>query len=255
MRTPRSINRESRSIAIALASQSFRISPCLQDKRIHLRPSQTVVWSIQSITFGSTKSLQKMTQTWEKSEFPILCDSCLGNNPYLRMLKDEFGRECKVCGRPFTTFKWCQQQGERWLKTEICQTCAKIKNACQTCILDLQYHLHSQQRDQVLQTHHSIPMSDVNSQVYVRSMEQKFNNASVVNHGLPEEAAKVVLSKLIKKATQPYQKRNRASRCAFYIKGNCKRDKDCPFLHEMPEKKKLEKHGVIKKQDTVFIIN
>jgi len=27
----------------------------------------------------------------------------------------------------------------RFKKTEICQTCAKLKNVCQTCIFDLQY--------------------------------------------------------------------------------------------------------------------
>ena len=27
----------------------------------------------------------------------------------------------------------------RYKKTEICQTCAKIKNICQTCLLDLEY--------------------------------------------------------------------------------------------------------------------
>lgn len=27
----------------------------------------------------------------------------------------------------------------RYKKTEICQTCAKVKNVCQTCVLDLQY--------------------------------------------------------------------------------------------------------------------
>ena len=36
-------------------------------------------------------------QGWEKSDFPILCETCLGDNPYLRMAKSEFGRECKVC--------------------------------------------------------------------------------------------------------------------------------------------------------------
>ena len=27
----------------------------------------------------------------------------------------------------------------RYKKTEVCQTCAKLKNVCQTCLLDLEY--------------------------------------------------------------------------------------------------------------------
>ena len=43
-------------------------------------------------------------------------------------------------------------RGEGSKKTEICQVCSKIKNLCQTCILDLQYGLPSQIRDAVLST-------------------------------------------------------------------------------------------------------
>ena len=73
----------------------------------------------------------------ESSDFPILCESCLGGNPYVRMSKQEFGHECKICQRPFTVFRWNPGQGSRFKKTEICTTCSKIKGVCQTCLLDL----------------------------------------------------------------------------------------------------------------------
>ena len=88
-------------------------------------------------------------------DFPILCETCLGPNPYIRMVgfshrslfmlifqqKNKYGDECKVCNRPFTSFRWCPGRGARFKKTEICQTCAKMKNVCQTCLLDLEYGL------------------------------------------------------------------------------------------------------------------
>jgi hypothetical protein len=43
----------------------------------------------------------------------------------------------QICVRPFTVFRWNPGSGARFKKTEICTTCAKIKNVCQTCLLDL----------------------------------------------------------------------------------------------------------------------
>uniref|UniRef100_A0A915C2V9 STL11/RBM22-like N-terminal domain-containing protein n=2 Tax=Ascarididae TaxID=6250 RepID=A0A915C2V9_PARUN len=78
-------------------------------------------------------------KTWEDAEFPILCQTCLGSNPYIRMMKDRHGAECKICQRPFTNFRWMPGKGMRYKKTEVCQTCAKMKNVCQTCLLDLEF--------------------------------------------------------------------------------------------------------------------
>ena len=61
-------------------------------------------------------------------------------------LQEKYGKECKVCSRPFTVFRWCPGAKMRFKKTEVCQTCAKLKNVCQTCLLDLQYGLPVQVR-------------------------------------------------------------------------------------------------------------
>ena len=76
---------------------------------------------------------------WENTEFPILCQTCLGESKFVRMIKETFGGTCKMCDRPYSIFKWRPGRGESYKKTEVCQTCSKVKNICQTCILDLKY--------------------------------------------------------------------------------------------------------------------
>lgn len=89
-------------------------------------------------------------QGWEESDFPILCETCLGSNPYIRMLRDRFGRECGICARPYTVFKWKPGTNSRPKHTEICQTCGKLKNICQSCLRDLQFNMTMHTRDKFL---------------------------------------------------------------------------------------------------------
>eukprot|EP00037_Helgoeca_nana_P011942 m.107585 g.107585 ORF g.107585 m.107585 type:complete len:388 (+) comp21163_c0_seq1:13-1176(+) len=172
-------------------------------------------------------------QNWEDAEFPILCETCLGPNPYVRMTKEKYGKECKVCERPFTVFRWCPGAGMRFKKTEVCQTCAKLKNVCQTCLLDLQYGLPTQVRDAALALEDKMPTGIINREYYTQNAE------AALGEGInPLDAAQgsskghALLKKLAR--TTPYYKRNRAQICSFFVKGECRRGAECPYRHEMP---------------------
>ncbi|XP_035669646.1 pre-mRNA-splicing factor RBM22-like [Branchiostoma floridae] len=174
-------------------------------------------------------------QNWEDSEFPILCQTCLGDNPYIRMTKEKFGKECKICQRPFTVFRWCPGARMRFKKTEVCQTCSKLKNVCQTCLLDLEYGLPVEVRDRALQLKDDVPKSDVNKEYYTQNMEREIANtdgSKAVGTLGKAQAPSDMLLKLAR--TTPYYKRNRPHICSFWVKGECKRGEECPYRHEKP---------------------
>eukprot|EP01039_Chlorochromonas_danica_P001077 gene1077-1167_t len=131
---------------------------------------------------------------WENSDFPTLCEACLGENPYVRMLVDRYGASCKMCQRPFTIFKWRPGRGEGYRKTEVCQTCAKVKNLCQTCLLDLQLGLPSQLRDAVLSSvdgELALPESDVNREYQAQQA------LMLINEGLADSLGEQENEKLL----------------------------------------------------------
>jgi len=170
---------------------------------------------------------------WERSDFPILCETCLGENPYVRMTRADFDKECKICTRPFTVFRWKPGPKARYKKTEVCQTCAKMKNVCQTCVLDLQYGLPVQVRDTVQPNAGTMiqAVSDVNRDWIAEQAESDL--AKGISQYQPGKM--VVNDTLLKLArTSPYYKRNRAHVCSFWVKGECKRGDECPYRHEMP---------------------
>ncbi|KAL6967628.1 hypothetical protein U1Q18_033437 [Sarracenia purpurea var. burkii] len=115
---------------------------------------------------------------WERSDFPIICESCLGDNPYVRMTKADYDKECKICTRPFTVFRWRPGRDARYKKSEICQTCSKLKNVCQVCLLDLEYGLPVQVRDTALSinSNDAIPKSDVNREYFAEEHDRRLLN-------------------------------------------------------------------------------
>ncbi|KAI9263521.1 hypothetical protein EDC94DRAFT_607007 [Helicostylum pulchrum] len=172
-------------------------------------------------------------QGWEDSEFPIVCETCLGENPYVRMTKQPFGKECKICQRPYTVFRWLPGTNMRYKKTEICQTCAKVKNVCQTCVLDLQYGLPVEVRDKALNLKSQAPSTDINRQYFAQNLANKVEEGSgIYDAGKLTPESRDMLSKLAR--TEPYYQRNRAHLCSFFLKGECKRGDGCPYRHALP---------------------
>ncbi|KIJ69267.1 hypothetical protein HYDPIDRAFT_24117 [Hydnomerulius pinastri MD-312] len=182
---------------------------------------------------------------WEQSEFPILCETCLGANPFIRMSKQEFGKSCGTCARPFTVFRWNPGSGARYKATVICQTCAKVKNVCQTCLLDLEYGLPTQVRDTALAVQSEAPTSDINREYYAQNMESKMEDGTksmLQVGGVATSAGKEMLKELAR--TNPYYKRNRPHICSFFVKGECKRGSECPYRHEKPVENEMSHQSI-----------
>ncbi|QRW00761.1 pre-mRNA-splicing factor SLT11 [Ceratobasidium sp. AG-Ba] len=180
---------------------------------------------------------------WEQSDFPILCETCLGDNAFVRMSKQEYGRECGTCARPFTVFRWKAGAGMRFKSTVVCQKCAKIKNVCQTCLLDLEYGLPVQVRDTALGRKNEAPSSEVNREYYAQNMDGKLEaNQSLLDSSRASSAAKDMLKSLAR--TDPYYKRNRAHLCSFFAKGQCNRGAECPYRHELPQENEMSHQNI-----------
>ena len=155
------------------------------------------------------------------------------------MTKEKYGKECKICSRPFTVFRWCPGARMRFKKTEVCQTCSKLKNVCQTCLLDLQYGLPVQVRDAALKVKDDLPRSDVNREYYIQKIDAELatnpDGSAVMPAGSVGKVASQKSELLTKLARNtPYYKRNRAHICSFWVKGECKRGEECPYRHDRP---------------------
>jgi pre-mRNA-splicing factor RBM22/SLT11 len=146
---------------------------------------------------------------WESTDFPSVCEKCLPDNPYVQMLKEDYGAECKICTRPFTIFRWKSDRTARQKRTNICLTCARLKNCCQHCMLDLSFGLPIVVRDAALKMVAPGPQSDINRQYYAQEHEREIEEGrgAMEAYEKTDEKARDLLKRLAQ--SEPYYKKQR----------------------------------------------
>ncbi|KAI9826137.1 MAG: Pre-mRNA-splicing factor slt11 [Thelocarpon impressellum] len=146
---------------------------------------------------------------WETTDFPSVCETCLPDNPYVQMLKEDMGAECKICTRPFTVFRWKADRTARTKRTNICLTCARLKNCCQCCMLDLSFGLPIVVRDAALKLVAPGPESSINREYYAQEHEREIEEGrgDVEEYEKTDEKARDLLRRLAN--SEPYYKRQR----------------------------------------------
>jgi hypothetical protein len=66
------------------------------------------------------------------TDFPIVCETCLGPNPYVRMIKMKFGDKlCKISNMPYQSFRWKAGPQGRFKECIVSREVALDKNICQ----------------------------------------------------------------------------------------------------------------------------
>ena len=117
-------------------------------------------------------------------DFPYVCERCLGSNPYIQMIKSDFGASCKISKRPFHVFKWTNPETRRRMKTVICYEAASVRNCCQACMNDMTYGVPLVIRDALMKaagkTIDQLPESEVGQSFY---FNQKDKEAALVASG------------------------------------------------------------------------
>ena len=178
-----------------------------------------------------------MASLADEEDFPLVCGNCLGQNTFIRMMKDPNGGPCKVCNRPFTGFHWRPGgKNTRPKKTETCSTCARAKHLCQTCQLDLKFHLPAKVRDQALAPADrqlvAPPRSDATRE-YNATQTARDVASGAIDAVYNAPPINDIAHRLQRK--QPNYRRNRPKVCTFFLENRCKKGKYCPFLHELPD--------------------
>lgn len=182
----------------------------------------------------------------------MLCGTCLGENPYVRMVKLSYGdKVCKISGKPYQAFRWKAGPHGRNKETIVSYAVAAERNICQTCLNDMKYNLPVGLRDKLIKDvseHQSViavPQSEVGLQHYYNQQArllatgdhsaQQNNSFAVDMNNLPAsrqlQQFSQNLQNVANKSATKTAFRNLPKLCSFWLNGTCNRvlKKTCPF--------------------------
>ena len=173
----------------------------------------------------------------------MVCETCLGQNPYVRMVKLPFGQKlCTVSQVPYQAFRWKAGPKGRYKETIISYVVAHDRNICQACLNDMKYGLPVGVRDKLLKESHNqvvVPHSDVGQRFYYEQQAQLQSSNQDETISMSTELANVGPSNQMIKFAQLHQEkeagrtafRNLPKLCSFWVGGGCLRvkRKACPF--------------------------
>ncbi|CAG8981471.1 hypothetical protein HYALB_00003042 [Hymenoscyphus albidus] len=140
---------------------------------------------------------------WETTDFPSVCENCLPENPFVQMIREDMGSACKA------NFRWKPDRTARSKRTNICLTCARLKNCCQSCMLDLSFGLPIVVRDAALKMIAPGPQSEVNREFYAQNHEAEIQDGrgGTEAYDKTDEKARELLRRLAN--SEPYFKKQR----------------------------------------------
>ena len=191
-------------------------------------------------------------------DFPQLCETCLGPNPYVRMIKLPPGHKlCKISNLPFQAFRW-KPSGGRQKETIVSFVVAKERNICQTCLNDMQYGLPVGVRDKLLEqlgqsnalALAAAPTGGVGAAYHYHQLESGSSSSSsstanssstaLVTQGFAQQAASSAAERQLAvfaqaraaiEARSSTAFRNLPKLCSFWVAGTCTRcvKKLCQF--------------------------
>ena len=177
------------------------------------------------------------------TDFPIVCETCLGPNPYVRMIKCRFGEKlCKVSNVPMQSFRWKAGPHGRFKETIVCREVAVEKNICQACLSDMTFGVPVGVRDALLRAGgapehggYAEALSNANQAHYYGQRRAEIDQGGALGSAQRMEPSRELLS-LARQIESANAKAGTAFRnlpkiCSFLIAGTCTRvgKGTCPF--------------------------